>query len=86
MSTIHDGDGNEIGDIALSEKQQGVLETGEEIVVIYHTPQLLRHLLGEQSGSFVLQKRGQRIVAKDADHLRGYANLQRAIKAAREQH
>ena len=53
--------------------------------MIYHTPQLLRSVLGEQSGTFILSKLGERIVAADAKGLRVYANLQRAIKAAREQ-
>ena len=67
----------------LSDKQQAVLETGEEIVVIYHTPQMLRYVLGEKSGTFILRKAA-------TDHrarcrvLRRYAELQRAIKAARE--
>jgi hypothetical protein len=84
MPIVHDTDGNEVADIALSEKQRRVLETGEEIVVIYHTPQTLRYVLGEKSGTFVLHKLGQRIVVRDADVLRRYADLQRAIKAAQE--
>jgi hypothetical protein len=84
MTVIHDGDGNELADIALSEKQETVLRTGEEIVVLYHTPQMLRYVLGEQSGSFVLRRHGERIEAGDPVSLRKYADLQRAIKAARE--
>ena len=38
MTMIFDGDGNELADIALSEKQQTVLDHDEDIVVIYHTP------------------------------------------------
>jgi len=83
---IHDSDGNEIADIVLSVKQRAVLETGEEIVVIYHTPQTLRYVLGEKTGTFVLRKTGDRITVRDAAVLRRYAELQRAIKAAREAH
>lgn len=86
MTTIFDGDGNEIADIALSEKQQSVLDHDEDIIVLYHTPQMLRYVLGECSGSFMLHKRGDRIIAAAPDSLRAYANLQRAIKSAREQH
>ena len=86
MTMIFDGDGNELADIALSEKQQSVLDHDESIIVIYHTPQMLRHILGERSGSFMLRKRGDHIVAAAPDNLRAYADLQRAIKVAREQH
>jgi hypothetical protein len=86
MTMIFDGDGNELADIALSEKQQAVLDHDEDIIVIYHTPQMLRYILGEQSGTFMLHKRGDRIIAAAPDNLRAYAKLQRAIKIAREQH
>jgi len=65
MTVIHDGDGNEIADIGLSDKQRAVLETDEEIVMIYHTPQTLRSLLGEHNGSFSLRKHASRIVVNN---------------------
>jgi len=86
MTIIRDGDGNEIADIALSEKQCALLDAGENVVLIYHTPQMLRHLIGEQSGSFILGKRGEDVFTPAPDNLRAYAKLQRAIKIAREQH
>ena len=85
MTAIHDDDGNEIADMTLSEKQDAILKAGEEIVVIYHTPQLLRTLLGEQNGTFVLRKNGDRITTANAATVKKFADLQRAIKAAREQ-
>lgn len=84
MPMIFDRDGNEIADIPLSEKQQAMLNDDEEIVVIYHTPQLLRFILGEQSGSFTLRKIGDHLAAGDADNLRAYAALQKRIKVAWE--
>ena len=84
MTTIFDGDGNELAEIQLSEKQTQVLGAGEAIVVIYHTPQLLRHILGEQNGTFTLRKAGELVVAKDVDGLKRYAALQIAIRKARE--
>jgi hypothetical protein len=86
MTIIHDSDGNEIDDIVLSEKQRTLLEAGENVVMIYHTPQMLRYLLGEHSGSFTLGKSGEHVFTPVPDSLRAYAKLQRAIKAAREQH
>ena len=84
MPMIFDRDGNELADIQLSEKNQHVLDHDEEIVIIYHTPQMLRYVLGEKSGTFTLRKRGNHIVAADVVSLRAYADLQRAIKVARE--
>jgi len=86
MPMIHDRDGNEIADIPLSEKNQAVLDHDEEVVIIYHTPQMLRYILGEKSGTFTLRKLGGHLVAADVVGLRAYADLQRAIKVAREQH
>jgi hypothetical protein len=84
MTGIFDRDGNEIAQIEISHKQQAVLDTGEEIVVIYHTPQLLRHIIGEKSGTFVLRKMGLLVVAQDVAGIKRYAALQVAIKKARE--
>jgi len=83
---IFDRDDNEIVDIPLSKKNQHVLDHDEEIVIIYHTPQMLRYVLGEKSGTFMLRKLGGHIVAQDVVGIRAYADLQRAIKVAREQH
>ena len=85
MPMIFDRDGNEIADIPLSDKQRAVIDHDDEIVVIYHTPQLLRFVLGKQSGTFTLRKIGEHITAGDADRLRAYADLQKRIKAAWEQ-
>jgi hypothetical protein len=85
MPMIFDRDGNELADIPLSEKNQAVLEHDEEIVIIYHTPQMLRYLLGEKSGTFTLRKRGDHIVAADVVSLRAYAALQLGIRAAQAQ-
>ena len=84
MPAIYDDLGNEVADIPLSEKQQTVLDAGEEIVVFYHTPQLLRAVLGQQDGRFTLGTDGERITTTDPVSLKKYADLQRAIKAARE--
>jgi hypothetical protein len=81
---VFDRDGNEIADFEISEKQQKLLELGEEIVVLFHTPQLFRGLLGERSGSFMLRKIGARIIAMDDGSVRKYADMLRAVKQARE--
>jgi hypothetical protein len=81
---IFDDGGTEIGEIELSYKMSHVLDAGQAIVVIYHTPQLLRHILGEQNGTFTLNKVGDVVVAKDVAGLKRYAALQVAIGKARE--
>ena len=80
---IFDGDGNEIAEIEISEKQQKILELGEEIVMLFHTPQLFRHLLGERTGSFMLKKIGARVIAGDAGSVRKYAEMIHAVREAR---
>ena len=85
MPKIFDRDGNEIGDFDISEKQQKILEADEEIVVLFHTPQLFRSLLGERTGSFMLRRNGPHIVAADVGSVKKYADMLRAVKAAREQ-
>lgn len=84
MPKIFDCDGNELADIPLSEKQCALLEAGENVVTIYHTPQMLRHVLGQCNGTFTLTKQQDRIVVNDVPSLRAYADMQRAVKQARE--
>lgn len=83
MDTIYDSDGNEVGSIPLSDKQRETIETGAEIVVIYHTPQLLRSLLGERNGSFMLRKIGERVVTTTTAAVKDFVALQKAIAAKR---
>lgn len=84
MPQIFDRDGNEIADFIISAKQEKVLEQGEEIVVLFHTPQLLRSRLGERTGSFTLRKIGTHIVAMDTGSVRKYADMLQAVKKERE--
>lgn len=81
---VFDGDGNELADFEISEKQQNLLELGEEIVVLFHTPQLFRSLIGERNGAFTLRKVGDHIVAPDAGIVSKYVDMLRAVKQARE--
>jgi hypothetical protein len=83
MAAIFSKD-DEIADIPLSVKQLAALEQGEEIAVIYTTPQLLRGTLGQQSGSFSLQKDHDRIVTQMPDAVKAYAKLQKSIAAIRD--
>jgi len=81
---IYDSDGNVLGEMPLSEKQQAVLESTGKLSVLYHTPQLLQHALGQRSGSFMLYKQGDRVVALTSNSVREFLELQASIKAARE--
>jgi len=85
MDAVYDNDGNEIGNVSLSERQRATLETGAEIVVIYHTPQMLRSVLGEHNGSFMLRKDGDRVVTTTAAAVKDFVRLQAGIAAARTQ-
>jgi hypothetical protein len=81
MDMIYDSDGNEVGRMPLSEKQRATIETGADVVVIYHTPQMLRGLLGQHNGSFVLRKDGDHIVTTSVDDIKQYIGLQAGIAA-----
>lgn len=87
MQTIYDADGNELGTVPLTEKQQAALDAGGSIAVLYHTPQLMQAELGKASGSFSLHKEGDRLVTTTPAAVKEYARLRAAVdvlKAARE--
>jgi hypothetical protein len=84
MSDIYDADGNEIGAIALSARQRALLDAGENIAVLYHTPQLLRDALGHSSGSFMLRKDGDRLVTLSPEAAKECVRIQKAVAAARD--
>ena len=81
MPVIFDADGKEIGDIPLSDKQQTALEHGEEIVVLYHTPQLMHGVLGQRSGSFMLKKADDRLLTTKPDAVKEYRDIQATVAA-----
>jgi hypothetical protein len=74
-----------IADIPLSMKQMAMLEAGEAITVIFHTPQMLRDLLGPRNGAFTLVKDNDRITTAEPDSVKQFADLQRAIHAVRRE-
>jgi copper homeostasis protein CutC len=84
MTKIFGGDGQELGDLDLSEKMLAVLEHEGDVALTFHTPQLLRYVLGERAGSFILRKHETRVLVDDVDTLRRYIALQRDIKTALE--
>jgi hypothetical protein len=84
MFKIYDGNGEVIGVLPLTERQQAILDSGQELVVIYHTPQLLQHMLGNRSGSVVLVKDGEQIRTTTPEATKQFLDLQAAVKAARE--
>jgi len=84
MFKIYGEEGGVLGTLYLTEKQQKILDSGEQLVVIYHTPQLLQNMLGNRSGSVVLVKSGEEIRTKTPAATRQFLDLQASIKAARE--
>jgi hypothetical protein len=84
MFKIYGDDGEVLGAMPLTERQQKILDSGEQLVVIYHTPQLLQGLLGTRSGSIVLVKVGEEIRTVTPGATKDFIALQASIKAARE--
>lgn len=81
MQTIYDADGNELGLVPLTEKQQAALDAGASIAVLYHTPQLLHAELGKRNGSFSLYKDGDRLVTTTPAAAKDFVQLRAAIAA-----
>ncbi len=81
MQQIHSQDGKELGSIPLSERSRDLLDIGERVTMLYHTPQLLRDRLGVRSGHLVLYKDGEQIKTDDVPQLVEFLQIQAAIKA-----
>lgn len=79
MQTIYDADGNELGSVPITEKQQAALDAGGSIAVLYHTPQLMQAELGKRSGSFSLHKDGDRLITTTPAAVKAYAELRAAV-------
>ena len=80
MTDIFDKDGNNLGDIELSEKQQRILNTDQaEVVMISRTPQMLRGIIAPQNGSFVLRRLNARVEVDRPNVLQDYVRMRRAI-------
>lgn len=80
--TIYDQNGVSLGAISLSEKSQELLEDGEYITVLYHTPRALTDQLGRRNGAFALYKEGDRILTDNPAQVTEYLDLQVAIQTA----
>jgi len=83
MPEIYDADGNELGLISLTERQQAVLDAGGSIDVLYHTPQLMRTVFGTRSGVFSLHQDGDRLLTSTPAAVKDYAQLRAAVAAAK---
>lgn len=79
---IYHEDGSKLGAMALSEKSQGLLDEGESVTVLYHTPRMLQDQLGNKNGAFGLRKDGDRIVTDSPAQVGEFLALQTAIAAA----
>jgi len=79
---IFDSDGGSLGHITLSQNQMKTLATGGLIAVRYHTPQLLRDVLGDRHGLFELKLDGEHITATDPGEVKRYIELLDAIEHA----
>lgn len=85
MPDVFDSDGNKLADIPLSDKQRTLLDAGQEVCVIYHTPQLMRSQLGDRNGSFLLSMNGDRLVTSTPEPFKQFAKLQAGIAAIKMQ-
>jgi hypothetical protein len=85
MTDVFDDQGNMIASIPISEKMLAILEAGADVTIIFHTPKLLRNVIGEKTGSVVLRgKPSARVLARDPRAVKVMAELQAAIAQAKE--
>ena len=83
MAEIFDGAGNSLGNIELGGKQRALLDAGESVTVLYHTPQLMHDVLGVKAGSFEVRKEDARLITSNPTAAKDCARMQAAIKATR---
>ena len=76
---VHDADGNELGELSISDKQREALSDGAAVEVQYHTPQLLQSVLGTHSGTFTLQMDDDRLVTTTPDIFKRYLELRDGV-------
>ncbi len=82
MEQIYDRNGDPLAIVPVSERMLDILDTGEEMTIIYHTPQLLRDRLGNRSGNFVLYKVGDQIRVTDQKPFLEFVQIQAGVEAA----
>jgi len=85
MATVYDPEGKHSLDLPLSEKQRALLEAGGEVTIVYHTPQLMRGLIGRSSGQLKVKQTDGRCMASDPLAFRAFQALWVAIEGVRKQ-
>jgi hypothetical protein len=60
-----------------------VLDAGAVLTVQYHTPQLMHAELGQRSGTFTVQKDGERLITTTPKSVKDFVAMQSAIAAVR---
>jgi hypothetical protein len=79
MADVFTRKGEYLGMVAMSPMQHDKLYAEGSIVVTYHTPQLLRNILGQRSGQFKLYKSGEDIVTDDVAAVKECAEMFKRI-------
>ncbi len=82
MEQIYDRNGEPLAIVPVSERMLDILDTGEEMTIIYHTPQLLRDRLGNRNGNFVLYKVGDQIRVTNPVPFMEFVQIQAGVEAA----
>ena len=85
MALIHDLDGKQSFELPLSFKQRELLDTGAEVTISYHTPQLMRGLLGTRSGKVTIKRQGDRVIASNTRDFHAFKLLREAIETVQKQ-
>ena len=80
---IHDVDRMLIGEIPISPQQREQLHRGLCITIQYHTPRMLREILGPRNGQFEVQEGDDhRLIVNDVEQAKAFIILQLDIARA----
>ena len=82
---VYEANGAHIGEIPISAQQRAVLHAGGRITIDYHTPRMLREMLGARNGSFDVREIDGRLLVSDAEQVKCYIAMQIDIAHAMKQ-
>jgi hypothetical protein len=85
MALVHDLDGKQSMEVPLSFKQRELLDAGQEVTISFHTPQLMRGLLGSRSGKVTIRRQGDQVIASNTRDFHAFKMLREAIETVQKQ-
>ena len=79
---IYDPNLAHIGEISISPQQREQLHRGGTVTIAYHTPRMLRELVGVRNGQFDVIETDNHLIVTDVDTAKRFIELQIDIARA----